>query len=622
VYSVNEEKKRTVMKNIVYCAVVALGVALLGGCAGPGKKVSPPVVTNSGPGQKGTSVDQSLSKGNGGPGAVKNNIGMEEIVVVDLQTSYAPTIDYLDQRISAYRSKLDRWRELDNQSAQIALSAQDAQQMVGCFKTLQEVVNGYTALRMKVVQGGGLPSAAGVGDKQFVESQKNDILFLESNCAQLLSGQGEQEFQWSSAAQHPPGSGQAEILIASYGGARQYEEVIQAWSQMTPIEKKQAQLSTKVIYANALMYLHQEEKAAQMFKQIVDQLSASDAPATDLLSLRKILADLYVASGNYRDAETEYTRISLDYLKLGRQEDWAKLQMAIFDPAMANQPEITDYTALLRNFLGYIPDRDGYNVAWQAEKYLADFPSSRVYANAEQMKQDATEQADQWFAAILASTDGLLEEGQTQQALELLRTVPTDLINSQQQQQIETRKERLAATVDSNSNNENMILTRELQQQWDEGMQLATSGEYDESLVVFQRMLDTEYSARAETKIREISLEAANADRKKASKLFVTYTRTTSLETRKSLLIQSRNLLKNILVKYPDVEIGPKVVGNIERVEQEMNLLDPALVGIADQQLYQQRIEEVDVFSQQPVSVAPVGESVILESTSRPLIPQ
>ena len=35
-------------------------------------------------------------------------------------------------------------------------------------------------------------------------------------------------------------------------------------------------------------------------------------------------------------------------------------------------------------------------------------------------------------------------------------------------------------------------------------------------------------------------------------------------------------------MKYPDVEITEKVKGNIRRVEQEMNVIDPNLLSIAD----------------------------------------
>jgi hypothetical protein len=49
--------------------------------------------------------------------------------------------------------------------------------------------------------------------------------------------------------------------------------------------------------------------------------------------------------------------------------------------------------------------------------------------------------------------------------------------------------------------------------------------------------------------------------------------------------VESRKYLKNILVKYPEVEIASKVRGNIERVEQEMNAIDPNLVFMADQDI-------------------------------------
>ncbi len=79
-------------------------------------------------------------------------------------------------------------------------------------------------------------------------------------------------------------------------------------------------------------------------------------------------------------------------------------------------------------------------------------------------------------------------------------------------------------------------------------------------------------------------MEAAKADRRKAAELFIRFTKTSELESKKKLLVESRKLLKNILIKYPDVEIAPKVLGNIKRVEQEMNAIDPNLIFMADQE--------------------------------------
>ena len=53
--------------------------------------------------------------------------------------------------------------------------------------------------------------------------------------------------------------------------------------------------------------------------------------------------------------------------------------------------------------------------------------------------------------------------------------------------------------------------------------------------------MDTEYSTKAETKIKELSLEAAKADRRKAADLFIRFTKTTDPESKKKLLVESRS---------------------------------------------------------------------------------
>jgi hypothetical protein len=115
-------------------------------------------------------------------------------------------------------------------------------------------------------------------------------------------------------------------------------------------------------------------------------------------------------------------------------------------------------------------------------------------------------------------------------------------------------------------------------------MLLAKNGRYDEAINVFTGLLSTEYDAKAQVKIKELSLEAANDDRRKAADMFRRFLKTNDIESRKKLLIESRKLLKSILVKYPDVEIGPKVLGNIARVEQEINAIDPNLLATLDQE--------------------------------------
>jgi hypothetical protein len=162
--------------------------------------------------------------------------------------------------------------------------------------------------------------------------------------------------------------------------------------------------------------------------------------------------------------------------------------------------------------------------------------------------------------------------------------LPVDILGPDKQLIVKDKNEELLLAEAVDRETEKMVVFQELQSQWNKGMLLTREENYDEAIAVFTSLLDSEYSVKAEEKIKEVSLEAAKADRKKAADLFIRFTKTTDLESRKKLLVESRRLLKSILIKYPDVEIGPKVIGNIERVEQEMVAIDPALLVMADQE--------------------------------------
>lgn len=377
---------------------------------------------------------------------------------------------------------------------------------------------------------------------------------------------------------------QLETLIDRYSTNKEYEEVVQVWQQIPEFQTGRVHLRAKIQYGNALMFLHQEEKAVEIYQQVVDQMSASEEQATDLVSLRKVLADLYTSSGDYQNAAEQYKQISEDYESIGRLEEWSKLQLSILERAGAGSPELNEFSSMLRNYLGFIPERDGYKVVWEADNFLANYPYSPVASNVDIIKSDAEASADKWFHGFMSQVDTLGEEKKFQEALQLLETIPTDIVGPEKQLSIKEKNDELLLAEAVEKETEKMAKVQELQHQWNNGMLLAKSGRYDEAISVFTELLDTEYGTKAEAKIKEVSLEAAKNDRKQAASMFLRFTKTTDPDSRKKLLIETRKLLKTILVKYPDVEIASKVQGNIERVEQEMNAIDPGLIYMADQQ--------------------------------------
>ncbi len=570
------------MKNIVRVAFLVFLVGTLSSCAFSEKsKIRLPPAASDDQSAPVYIEDSGDPKELGQPGA-QGVQGQQAIVEEDIEV-VVPSAVYVNDRIYEYGRKLDRWKELDRQAVTRQLSEKEMAEMVNCFRQLQDVLNGYSNLRSKMLQVQAVGDATRISNEDIFELQTNDIAFLENECGRLLADSPDQSGDWR---RREAGGDlvQYETLIDRYATNKEYEQLVQVWSKIPQSERSRTQLKTKILYGNALMSLYQEERAAAIYQQVVDQISQSDEQATDLVSLRKTLADLYTASGNYRSASVQYKKISEDYQQIGQQEEWSKFQLSMLDRSPQGSPELDEYSDLLRNYLGYMPARDGYKLVWQAEKFQTSYPYSPVVANVEIIKTSAMNDADRWFNGFIGEVDRLVAEKSFAQAIGLLESMSPEIIDAEKQLIIKAKNDELLLAEAVDQETGRMAKMQDLQNQWNSGMLLAKDGRYEEAIVVFTSLQDSEYSVKAETKIKELSLEAAKEDRRQAADLFIRYTKTNDLESKKKLLVESRKLLKNILVKYPDVEIAPKVLGNIERVEQEMDAIDPNLVFMADQE--------------------------------------
>ncbi len=495
-----------------------------------------------------------------------------------------PALEAIDGRIAAYNRKFARWNTLNSTSAPSVLNQEQTAEMADCYQQMQRLLAGYTTLRTAVESGDRSDVAANsMYSMKMQELQRSDIEFVEGACGSLLS-----ESATPQQAAVSPGGGTTglplEAEMATLSAAKDYKGVVQAWQQIPVDQQEQVSARTRVLYAEALISLQKEEEAAEIYRGMVEKMESGDERPTDLFSLRKALADLYVGTGRFPEAQIQYIRISKDYLALGGVDNWAKMHLGILGGDQKSL-ELAEYSGLIRNYLGYLPEQDGYKIVWEAEKFLKAYPGSTVRSNVETIRKKAIEVADLWFKGLVAEIDRLAGEKKFQEAMARIKEQRPDIINDQQLDLLHAKNDELvmAEAVEQETSKTGKL--QELEQRWNNGMMLVKSGRYDEAINVFNGMMETEYAGKADAKISEISSLAARDDRAKAADLFSRYTRTADLESRKKLLIESRRLLKNILVKYPRADITDKVLSNIQRVEQEMNAIDPQLIATADSQM-------------------------------------
>ncbi len=502
-----------------------------------------------------------------------------------------PGMQYVNDRIFEYGRKLDLWKELDSQSVVMELDDEASEEMVRCFRDLQKVLNGYNKLHEALLQQDFMASSDLISNQDILNLEQRDIAFLESSCGRLLKT-GETKGTGWEKRQKKADLPQIETLIERYARNGEYEEVLQVWGQIPSYQLDRVHLNTRISYGNALMAMHQEEESARIYQEIVDLMSASDDQRTDILSLRKILADLYTASGNYDKAEKQYAEISNDYKDLARIEGWGILQLSILERSETGSPELQEYSSLLRNYLGFIPERDGYKLVWQADTFLVDYPYSPVSSNVDIIKNSILERADRWLELFLADIDIMAEEERFHDALMKMETMQEDILSGEKLLLLRQKRDDLTLAQAVSRETKKIENMQALQKQWNDALILIDNGEYDAAIEILTAMLDSEYALKADKKIAEASLMSARADRREAADLFIRYTKTTDLLSRKKLLVESRRRLEDILIKYPNVSITDKVLGNIERVENEMNSIDPMLIAEADQARENEVLEE------------------------------
>ncbi len=585
--------------NIRTIFVAAVIAAVTAGCA---QQPLPRPYQDRDPAEPVTSVGgsdpiiQELPTQGTGPQPITSpDIGSADIGLLD-QPGLTSTLsdNDINARISAYEDKLRQWQQLDQQSGVASLDARQAQLMADCFRDLQTLLKGYQGLREQNFQQAGSMTRDNSGD--VIALLQRDLEFVEGQCRDLLDGSGSDPS--GTAPMDVSGSVvEIETLIRELHQDEAYEQVIEVWAQLSAYQKERVSQETVLRYGSAYAHLGQPAEAAEVYRQVVDQMSGSVLEEGSLLLIRKRLADLYVAAGNFFGAEGQYEQLTRDYQEIGTVNEWARLQLSMLERSMKGSPELTDYSELLRDYLAYSPSIDGYSVVWRAETFLQNYPYSPVSANVEIIKEETLTAAEQWFTGKLAEADQLVENGQTQEALALLQTLPQENLSPDKLVVVKDKIDALVLADAVDRETQKIEQLQALQSTWNEATARADSGDVDGAISSLTQLFGTEFEQRARERVDELALAAATNERRRAADIFVRSTKAADVETQKTLLAESWQVLNDILMKYPEVEIGDRVKSNIRTVEKRINDVDPLLLGElkARQSLREEALAEPEV---------------------------
>ncbi len=486
-----------------------------------------------------------------------------------------PALTRINNRIFSYEQKLARIKDLEGSLAALSGDQEKQDKLAGCRRQIEDILDGYNNLHQQFIHRDSIPATVLFSGQDLLDLEKKDFAFLEGDCGRLL------------AQDHPENAlvplnkevvTEKERAISAAYAAGEYKKTIGLYEQLASTINTPLPYDLTFAYGQALMKTGRESEARKVFTQLLSRIRHQDQAQWEF-TLMQLIGDLDFALGSYAPAKKQYSEIVDAYQGLAEKNEWAKQQLAALNVADQQSREVKAYADLLRSFLAYNPERDGYTVVKKAEAYLKAYPYSLVASSADQLVTINRKQADAWYKKLLEQVDRLAAEKRYQDALLVIERVPRLILPIDKQQELATRARKLRTTEAINRETTVLAQEQQAQENWNKGMTALGAREYDKAIEDFTKVLGTSYDDRARRKIDEAANLAAREDRRRAAELFVRSGRTHDLWSRKKLLLASRQLLQDILVKYPQSDIVDKVRRNLHRIDEEIAKIDPNLLS-------------------------------------------
>ena len=487
-----------------------------------------------------------------------------------------PVLTRINERIFAYEQKLARVKGLEAELNATGGDQERLEKLTQCRNQIEDLLDRYNALHQQLLHKSRVSSRELLSTGTLLELENEDFSFLEGKCNRIVA-----EKQPQKAAMAPVNRqavAQRQNAIRTAFAQHDYASVITEYEQLAKLLPVPPASEFTLLYGKALIKSGEPEKARTVLARSLARLRSQEQARWEF-SLMQLLGDLNFALQRYEPAKKQYNQLVSEYEQLSRHEEWARQQLAALNVAAEQSAEVRAYADLLRSYLAYNPDRDGYTVVRSGEEYLKKYPYSLVATSVESLVDANRKEADAWYRNLLAEVDNLAQEHKYQEALLLIEKVPRLILPVDKQQELAARARELRDAESVSRQSGQAADEQQAQENWNMGMTALADREYDKAIDAFSRTLGTSYDARAREKIDEAANLAAREDRRRAAELFAQSRKTDDLRTRKKLLLASRQLLQDILIKYPQADLVDKVKRNLRRINQEIEAIDPDLLN-------------------------------------------
>jgi tetratricopeptide (TPR) repeat protein len=328
------------------------------------------------------------------------------------------------------------------------------------------------------------------------------------------------------------------------------------------------------MYGLALLRTGKFEMAAEVLSGALENMRSSHEER----SLRRLVADLLLASGSLEEARGHYRKLA-DYFESRKGDDrWVADQLALLGGVDVNAREFPLYMDALKGYISF----DGHHIPLGmrelVERMEEDFRESPLSDQARQMLGQLEDLIREWAAGRLDEVDVFVANNDYVQAKALLEQMLFDDLPGRVHDTVQQSMDNLLQGEMKYQEEQRAILAQTLSALWDRAVWLLDSQKYDEAIDVFEELLNTEYDIPARANIQKAAEAASVEMRRKSASIFVKARRERDYDRKKELLRESWQLLYDITAKYPEVKLIDKVRQNLLIIEKHIELFDPLVL--------------------------------------------
>lgn len=485
-----------------------------------------------------------------------------------------PAVSEVDHRMTVYADKLSNWETLSAQLDEAGISDQRPPSWEGCQVTIGRIFRGYSMLMEALLKYDRPTADAGKFGIDPWAIYQDDISFLESGCEQVFMTGASRARGWTGVIADGA-TVQSEAVVNQYAEEGFYEEAVTAFESMIAADPQQlVSVNTRKMYGISLLRTGQMEKAVAILSQALKDMP----PSYEERALRRLVADLLLASGRLEDAAGHYRQLAAFFESRKGDDRWVADQLAMLNVVSSRARELPIYMDVLHGYLTFDGRHIPSGMKEMVERLEDDFPVSLMTDRARQMLVQIEDSIGEWVAGQLDRAESLMIENEYEKAKAILKKMLQEELPLPMIEKTQRSLEILAEAESKYLEEQKLAKDRSHSEQWDQAIWLLNAKKYDEAIEAFSVLYNSSYDVPARAKVKDAAEFASVGMRDKAAALYVRARKEGNPLRKREYFEESWRLLNDIAVQYPEVSLIGKVRKYLETIERQIEAFDPILL--------------------------------------------